>query len=67
MKRCRRAVTLKGDKVLRDADQDGMPDQWEKKHKLNAGRVDGQILRNDGYSNLENYINELTNGGISDE
>jgi hypothetical protein len=42
-----------------DADRDGMPDQWERRHGLNptdasdgAGDADG-----DGYTNLEEYLN----------
>lgn len=44
-----------------DGDRDGMPDSWEKRHKLNgkdaadaAGDRDG-----DGYTNLEEYLNFL--------
>jgi hypothetical protein len=42
-----------------DADRDGVPDQWERRHGLNptdasdgAGDADG-----DGYTNLEEYLN----------
>ncbi len=45
----------------RDADQDGIPDLWEKRHGLDHndptdhnGDVDG-----DGYTNLEAYLNSL--------
>ena len=42
-----------------DVDDDGMPDEWEKKHRLRPttadhnGDVDG-----DGYTNLEEYLNQ---------
>ena len=43
-----------------DADADGMPDAWEKRHGLNpqdpadaAGDLDG-----DGYTNIEEYLND---------
>ena len=48
--------------MQKDADQDGIPDAWEKKHQLNPGVYDAQLLRADGYSNLESYLNELTAG-----
>ena len=45
-----------------DTDQDGIPDIWEKSHGLNpANPVDAQEIRSqDGYSNLEAYLNSLT-------
>jgi len=44
-----------------DADQDGMPDEWEKKHGLNPkDPADGNAdLNGDGYTNLEKYLNSL--------
>ncbi|HVK08876.1 MAG TPA: DUF5060 domain-containing protein [Gemmataceae bacterium] len=43
-----------------DTDHDGMPDEWEKRHGLNpSDPADGAALRNDGYTNLEHYLNEL--------
>ena len=44
-----------------DADQDGIPDAWEKKHKLNpadASDASGFTLHKQ-YTNLEIYLNEL--------
>ena len=44
----------------KDGDNDGMPDDWETKNKLNpkdasdAGKVNGN-----GYSNIENYLNSV--------
>jgi hypothetical protein len=43
-----------------DSDHDGMPDTWEKAHGLNANnRADGAAFAANGYTNLENYLNEL--------
>jgi hypothetical protein len=43
-----------------DTDADGIPDEWELKNGLDPhDATDGAILRNDGYSNLEHYINSL--------
>ena len=45
-----------------DTDQDGMPDKWEKKVGLNPkDPSDGnKDHNNDGFTNLEEYINSLT-------
>ena len=47
-----------------DTDHDGMPDTWELAHGLNpANAADGpQDVDNDGYTNLEAYLNSLTAG-----
>jgi pectin methylesterase-like acyl-CoA thioesterase len=43
-----------------DADQDGMPDSWETDHGLNpANPADGAAIGTGGYTNLENYLNDL--------
>ncbi len=44
-----------------DADHDGMPDEWERAHGLNANdAADGARDRDgDGYTNLEEYLNSL--------
>lgn len=47
-----------------DTDRDGMPDVWEVAHGLNpnsAAGADGNngTALNDGYTNIETYINEL--------
>jgi pectate lyase len=46
-----------------DSDGDGIPDAWERKHHLDPHNpADGQkIDPKTGYSNLELYLNELTN------
>lgn len=46
--------------AYKDSDNDGMPDDWEAKNKLNpkdasdSGKVNGN-----GYSNIENYLNSV--------
>ncbi|MEJ6980685.1 hypothetical protein WG906_09510 [Pedobacter sp. P351] len=53
--------TIKGGKVLKDTDRDGMPDDWEKKNKFNSAKADSNgDIDKDGYTNLEEYLNELT-------
>lgn len=43
-----------------DTDQDGMPDAWEKKHKLNINDAsDANKVSRKGYTMLELYLNEL--------
>lgn len=54
---------LKTSAVLLDSDNDGMPDTWEKKHKLdpsNAGDASLYGLEKN-YTNVEVYINSLAN------
>lgn len=50
-----------------DIDHDGMPDDWEKAKKLNSKNPNDASLDRDkdGYTNVEEYINSLTLGGIS--
>jgi hypothetical protein len=48
-----------------DSDNDGMPDEWEKKNKLNPNdSSDAGQMSKSGYSNLEVYLNELVEGII---
>jgi len=44
-----------------DTDKDGIPDKWEKKHGLNPNDpADAKLdSNNDGYSNIEDYINGI--------
>ncbi|HEY2882773.1 MAG TPA: PEP-CTERM sorting domain-containing protein, partial [Pirellulales bacterium] len=47
-----------------DTDKDGMPDVWETAHGLNPNSATGSngnngTVMNDGYTNLEAYINEV--------
>jgi len=44
-----------------DADRDGLPDAWERRHRLNpADPTDATgDLNGDGYANIEDYINGL--------
>jgi len=48
-----------------DSDHDGMPDAWEKAHGLNPNDVrDGAAFATNGYTNVENYLNELAGDPI---
>ena len=43
-----------------DTDGDGMPDEWETSHGLNPNSIDdGKAVADNGYTNIENYINSL--------
>jgi pectate lyase len=52
---------LKSAKPPLDSDDDGMPDAWEKKHKLNPkDPADaGLDYSKDGYTNIEEYLNSV--------
>ncbi len=56
---------LKSLPAPKDSDHDGMPDYWEAKNGLNPNDTsDGNSDRNnDGYTNLEDYLNELVAEG----
>ena len=48
-------------KPLADKDNDGMPDEWEKKNNLNPEQDDAlQDSNINGYSNIEEWIFSLT-------
>lgn len=52
--------TLNSAPAPSDADHDGMPDAWESGRGLNPDDpADGSRLGDDGYSELERYLNEL--------
>ena len=54
--------TLKSKKAKKDTDRDGMPDAWEKKNGLNPLINDASLQSlSSGYTNIERYINQLTN------
>ncbi|MBN1927157.1 MAG: fibronectin type III domain-containing protein [Prolixibacteraceae bacterium] len=48
-----------GDK-LPDTDNDGMPDVWEDANGTNKGINDAAVIGADGYSNIERYINGIS-------
>jgi hypothetical protein len=51
--------TLKSGSASRDTDGDGMPDDWEREHKLNfTDPKDGNAVQSNGYTNLECYLNK---------
>ncbi|PZP44481.1 MAG: polysaccharide lyase [Pseudopedobacter saltans] len=44
----------------KDSDNDGIPDDYEKKHGLNPNdSKDAATITKNGYSNIENYLNSL--------
>lgn len=44
----------------KDTDSDGIPDAWETAHKLNPNSpADANVILSSGYSNLEEFINNL--------
>ncbi|MCR5180415.1 MAG: autotransporter-associated beta strand repeat-containing protein [Bacteroidaceae bacterium] len=43
-----------------DSDADGMPDAWEKDNGLDATKNDAMEIADNGYANIENYVNSLT-------
>jgi hypothetical protein len=50
---------LASGRVPRDADRDGMPDQWERRHGLSSSNPEDRNADHDldGYTNLEEYLN----------
>lgn len=53
---------LQKGKPLTDSDMDGIPDTWEKKHKLNPNDAsDASLFTLDNdYTNIETYLNSLS-------
>ncbi len=52
--------TLRSRPAPQDTDGDGMPDAWERKHKLDPlDPTDGPSPASEGYTNLEHYLNAL--------
>ena len=51
---------LKSTECPLDTDRDGMPDAWEEAHNLNPRYpLDGKAVAENGYTNVENYLNGL--------
>lgn len=51
---------LKSETVKTDTDGDGMPDEWEMANGLDSNDAnDGKTVCEDGYTNLEHYMNGL--------
>ena len=50
---------FKGEKPV-DSDGDGMPDDWEKTHGTDPAKDDAMTIADNGYANIENYINGIT-------
>ena len=57
-----------GAKPYRDADLDGMPDWWEKEHGFDVKAVgDGALDKDgDGYTNVEEFINDTDPNQFAD-
>jgi pectate lyase len=56
--------TLANGSAPTDTDNDGIPDSWENTHGLNPNSAaDGALKAQNGYTNLENYLNELAGDG----
>ena len=57
--------------ILKDSDNDGMPDEWEKKYGLNpndASDRNGKTVDEEGtYTNLEMYMNILVQKIVEDQ
>ena len=52
--------TLNSAEAPLDSDGDGMPDSYEEKNGLNkSDPADGKIIADNGYTNLENYLNGI--------
>jgi hypothetical protein len=49
-----------------DADGDGMPDEWEAAHGLDAAKDDSATVMASGYTAIEEYVNELAEGLVAD-
>ncbi|MGM9706872.1 MAG: autotransporter-associated beta strand repeat-containing protein [Prevotella sp.] len=47
-----------------DSDGDGMPDEWEKANGTNPNANDAMTIADNGYTNIENYINSITESDI---
>jgi hypothetical protein len=46
----------------KDSDKDGLPDDYEKRNGLNPNDAkDASVITKNGYSNIENYLNDIAN------
>lgn len=43
-----------------DTDKDGMPDEWETANGTDPNKNDAMVIAANGYANIENYINSLS-------
>lgn len=57
--------TLSGPAPLPDSDEDGIPNAWETAHQLNPNDpLDGPKISANGYTHLENYLNQLAGDDV---
>lgn len=58
---------LKNAATPKDSDQDGMPDEWERKNKMNPENPEdaAQHTLSKTYTNIEVYINSLVDGKMT--
>ena len=50
----------------KDTDRDGMPDEWDKKHGLDAAKDDSAKIMPGGYTAIEAYANERAGALVRD-
>lgn len=54
------------DKYMRDSDADGMPDGYEDENGFDKNNpADGNAVAENGYTNLENYLNGVADGTVN--
>lgn len=58
--------TINGGTAPVDSDHDGIPDTWATAHGLNPTGNPGPLVSANGYTNLENYLNELAGDVVPD-
>lgn len=57
---------LPGETILLDSDGDGMPDEWEDANGFDKNNAaDGAEIAVNGYSNLENYLNNIVDNPLN--
>ena len=49
-----------------DADGDGMPDEWEDAHGLDAAKDDSATVMESGYTAIEEYVNAVAEGLVAE-
>ena len=59
---CTNISVLKSKPAPADSDHDGMPDQWERAHRLNPESPEdvSQGIKDSAYANPEQYLNSIS-------